>query len=137
MKTGNQFNSKYVLTVLTALVISCASTENAGVLPEDQLFVTRKYVGDFLGYSHSAPETFGGPHLIYIKTTMDSTSDKLSAYSKKCEFTANDRLYIRRTFHSEGGVFGTWMYQIENDSSVYYKVSEFEFEDKVLVQTWY
>ncbi len=126
-----------VAGLLMMMAASCASTENAGVLPEDELFVTRKYVGDFLGYTHTGPEAFGEPHLIFIKTTLNSTAENLSAYSRKCEFAEGDRLYIRRTFYSEGGVFGNWIYQIENDSSVYYRVSEFQFEDKRLVQTWY
>jgi hypothetical protein len=127
----------YKAGLLMLLAVSCASTENAGVLPEDELFITRKYVGDFLDYIHSGPEALGEPHLIHIRTTMNGTGDNLSAYSKKCEFVKGDRLYIRRTFYSEGGVFGNWIYQIENDSSVFYRVSEFQFEDKLLVQTWY
>ena len=123
--------------LLILLAVSCATTENAGVLPEDELFITRKYVGDFLGYSHTGPEAFGEPQLIYIKTTMNNTGENLSAYSRKCEFAEGDRLYIRRTFYSEGGVFGNWIYQIENDSSVNYRVCEFQFEDKILVQTWF
>ena len=116
--------------------ISCTITKKTGLLPEDQVLVTRQYVGDFIDYRHTRPETFGYPHLIWIKTTMDSTYGKISAFSKKCEFSTGDRIYLRRTYITPG-VFGYWVYQIENDSSVFYRVSEFQYDNKVLVQNWY
>jgi hypothetical protein len=127
---------KYGFILLMILVISCATTEKSGILPEDEIFVTRKYIGNFIDYRHTVPETFGGPHLIWIKTTMDSTYGKISAYGKKCKFSPGDRIYLRRTY-STPGVFGYWEYQIENDSSVYYRASEFQYDNKVLVQNWY
>lgn len=127
---------KYGFILLMILVISCATTEKSGILPEDEIFVTRKYIGNFVDYRHTVPETFGDPHLIWIKTTMDSTYGKISAYGKKCKFSPGDRIYLRRTY-STPGVFGYWEYQIENDSSVYYRASEFQYDNKVLVQNWY
>jgi hypothetical protein len=127
---------KYGLIILTILGISCATTQKSGLLPEDQVLVTRQYVGSFIDYRHTRPENFGDPHLIWIKTSMDSTYGKISAYSKKCDFSAGDRLYLRRTY-STPGVFGYWEYQIENDSSVFYRVSEFQYDNKVLVQNWF
>jgi hypothetical protein len=127
---------KYSFLLLMILVISCATTEKSGILPEDEIFVTRKYIGNFIDYRHTVPETFGSPHLIWIKTTMDSTYGKISAYGKKCEFSPGDRIYLRRTY-STPGVFGYWEYQIENDSSVHYRASEFQYDNKVLVQNWY
>jgi hypothetical protein len=127
---------KYGFILLMVLGISCATTQKSGLLQEDEVFVTKKYVGNFLDYRYSGPETFGGPHLIWIKTTMDSTYGKISAYSKKCEFSVGDKIYLRRTYYTPG-VFGYWVYQIENDSSIFYRVSEFQYDNKVLVQNWY
>ena len=123
--------------LLTGVLISCAtSKKSSSFLKEDELFITRKYIGDFGGYQDKGSQFFGGPHLIWIKTTRDTTYGKISVYSKKCEFSPGDKLYLRRTY-SASSVFGYWYYQIENDSSVYYKVSEFTNDDKVLVQRWF
>lgn len=118
------------------LGISCSTTEKSGLLPEDNIFITREYIGNFVDYRHTMPESFGDPHLIWIKTTMDSTYGKICVYSKKCEFSYGDKIYFRRTY-STPGVFGYWVYQIENDSSVSYRVSEFQYDNKLFVQNWY
>ena len=119
-----------------SLIISCNTVKKSSyVLEKDEFFVTRKYIGDFIDYCHTGPEIFGGTHLIWIKTTIDSTFGKISAYGKKCEFSVGDKIYLRRTYPNPG-TFLYWGYQIENDSSVYYRVSEFRFENKVLVRAW-
>jgi hypothetical protein len=105
------------------------------IVIEDQFLMTRKYVGEFLGFRHTGPETSDGPNIIWIKTSMDKTMGKLSAYGKNCDFTIGDKLYIRRTFYSPGDVSGYWIYQIENDSSIYYRLSEFQYDKKVYVET--
>jgi hypothetical protein len=123
----------FCLVVLT----SCATTKQSS-LQEDQLFLTRKYVGNFVEYRQYVPEKFGNPYLIWIKTTMDSTYGKISAYSQKCEFNKGDRLFIKRNYYSPGSAFGYWIYQIESkDNKVFYRLSEFQHESKVLVQTWF
>jgi hypothetical protein len=127
---------KHGFILLIALGISCATTEKSGLLPEDKLIVTRKYVGNFVDYIHAKPLNFGDPHLIWIKTTNDTTYGKISAYSKKCDFSAGDRIYIRRIYSSPE-VFGNWEYQIENDSSVFYRVNQYQYDNKVLVQNWF
>lgn len=124
------------IIVLLLFTVSCATTERSRLLPEDELFVTRKYIGDFLDSRHTKPESFGSPHIIWIKTTRDSVYGKISAYSRKCEFTVGDRLYLRRVYQATG-VFGYWMYQIENENDVWYKISEFQHDNKVLVQAWF
>jgi|WetSurSiteA1Bulk_404760.scaffolds.fasta_scaffold39213_2 hypothetical protein len=135
MKTSEM--RKLLLLVLSFIVISCSTAkQSSSLLKEDEFFITRKYIGDFIDYRHTAPESFGSPHLIWIKTTMDSTYGKISAYSKKCEFSPGEKLYLKRTYSSPG-MFGFWGYQIENDSSVYYRVSEFQYDNKVLVQTMF
>ncbi len=127
---------KLGLIVMVVLGISCATGQKTGVVPEDNMFITRKYIGTFVDYRLTGPQTFGGPHLIWIKTSMDSTFGKISAYGRKCEFTPGEKLYLRRTYYSPG-VFGYWVYQVENDSSVFYRASEFQYDSKVLVQNWY
>lgn len=120
-----------------SLVISCTTTNRSGsVLEEDRLYVTRRYIGDFEDFRHTAPPGFGDPHLIWIKTTQDSTFGKISAYGKDCAFNEGDRLYLRRKYVTPG-VFGYWIYEIENDSSVFYRVCEYQNDRKVLVQSWY
>lgn len=113
------------------------SKKSSLLLEEDEIIITRKFVGRFVDYRQTGPETNGGPNIIWIKTSMDNTYGKISAYSKKCEFSVGDNLYLKRKYYTPGGVSGYWMYQIENDSSVYYKVSDFQHDNKVLVETWF
>jgi len=129
---------KHILLLLFAsVVISCTpSNKSASVVEEDRLYVTRRYIGDYEDFRHTAPGRFGDPHLIWIKTTQDSTFGKISAYSKDCGFNRGDRLYLRRKYVTPG-VFGYWIYEIENDSSVFYRVCEYQNDKKVLVQSWY
>jgi hypothetical protein len=129
---------KKLFCLITSLVlIACgASHKSSSDLQEDELYITRKYIGDFMGYDYKGSRSFGGPHIIWIKTTLDTTYGKISVYSKKCDFSVGDKLYLRRSY-SASGVFGYWYYQIENNSSVHYKVSEFTDEDKVLQQSWF
>lgn len=104
---------------------------------EDKLFMSRKYVGNFMDYRQTGPKTYNGPNLIWIKTSMDNTFGKISAYGKKCEFTVGDKLYLRRAYYSPGGIFGFWVYQVENDSSIYYRLTDFQHDRKVFAETWF
>jgi hypothetical protein len=104
---------------------------------KDQLFISRKYVGNFLDYRLTGSKTYNGINLIWIKTSMEKTYGKISAYGKKCDFAYGDKLYIRRKYYSPGGISGYWLYQIENDSSIYYRLSDFQNDQKVLVETWF
>ena len=104
---------------------------------EDELFITRKYIGDFIEYSYVKPESFGDPDLIRIKTTMESTYGKISAYSKTCKFQPGERLYIRRFYFNRGGVWGDWAYQIESDNNKSYMLSQFQSGDKILDKSWF
>jgi len=107
------------------------------IVIEDEFLKTRKYVGEFLDSRHTGPETSDGPNIIWIKTSMDKTFGKLSAFGRTCDFTLGDHLYIRRIFYSPGDVTGSgyWIYHIENDSSIYYRLSEFQYDKKVYVET--
>ena len=102
---------------------------------EDELFITRKYVGSFLDYRYTGPETYAGPNIIWIKTSMDNVYGKFSAYGKNCEFSSGDNLYVKRSYYSPGGIIGYWVYQIENDSSIFYRLTDFQHDKQVLVET--
>jgi len=128
---------KLVYLAIVIIAGACSTTNRIASGPEeDMLFVTRQYVGNYEDYRHTAPAKFGEPHLIWIKTTQDSTYGKISAFSRDCQFSPGDRLYLRRTYVTPG-IYGYWMYQIENDASVFYRISEYQNDRKVLVQTWY
>jgi hypothetical protein len=128
---------KLLLLVLMGITISCSTTKKySSLLKEDEYYNTRKYIGNFVDYCHTSPEVFGGAHLIWFKTTLYSSYGKISAYSKECEFCPGDKLYLRRTC-STPGPFGNWSYQIENDSSVMYAVSEYRYENNVLARSWF
>jgi len=120
------------------LGISCASVNKTGLLPEDEVFVTRKFVGNFVECELNPPSSFGDPHLLMITTTLDSLYGKISAYSGKCDFSPGDRLYVRREYKTTG-VFGSWIYQIENENpvKVSYQISELLSGKKVLAQSWF
>jgi hypothetical protein len=128
---------KRVVYIFLLLLASCASTQQSGV-QEDSLILTRKYVGNFVEYRQHIPEKFGEPYLIWIKTTMDSTYGKISAYSERCDFKPGDRLYIKRIQLSPGPVSTYWEYQIESDdNSISYKLSEFQHDRKNLIRNWF
>ena len=126
-----------VIVLLILLSVSCVTTKRSS-LHEDELFQSRKYVGNFIEYRQSESKHFGDPNLIWIKTTMSGTYGKLSAYSKECRFTIGDRLYIRRVYLMPGGISGYWIYQIEsNDESITYRLSEFQYDNRKYVQSWF
>lgn len=129
---------KLGLILLMLAGISCSVTNKTRLLPEDQLFVTRKYVGDFVEGQINPPAYFGSPHILLITTTLDSLYGKISAYSRKCDFRKGERLYVRRIFQ-KSDVFGSWIYRIENESplKVTYQISEIRNGDKILAQDWY
>jgi len=128
---------KRAFYIFLLLLASCASTKQSGI-QEDSLILTRKYVGNFVEYRQHIPEKFGEPYLIWIKTTMDSTYGKISAYSERCDFKEGDRLYIKRIQLSPGPVSTYWEYQIESDdNSLSYKLSEFQHDRKNLIRNWF
>jgi hypothetical protein len=112
-----------------------SSKRSGEIVIEDEFLMTRKYVGQFIEFRHTGSEDSNGPNIIWIKTSLDKTYGKLSAYGKSCDFKTGDKLYLRRIFYSPGDVTGYWVYQIENDFSVYYRLSEFQYDKKVYVET--
>jgi hypothetical protein len=114
-----------------------ASEQTSGEVIEDELLVSRKYIGNFMDYRQTGPKDYNGPNLIWIKTSMEATYGKISAYGKKCKFSVGDRLFLKRTYYSPGEVSGSWVYRIENDSSVYYRLTDFQHDHKIPVENWF
>ena len=104
---------------------------------ENQLLISRKYVGNFLDYRQTLSKTEIGPNILWIKTSMENVYGKISAYGKKCEFLIGDKLYLKRTYYNPGGISGYWTYQIENDSSVFYRLTDFQHDRKITVESWF
>lgn len=125
-----------LFVILIILICSCSAVKKSSYLiEEDEIFVTRKYIGNYLDYRHTGPDTYDGPNLIWIKTSQDNLYGKISAYARKCEFSVGDRIYLKREYYNPGIVSGFWMFQVENDSSVYYKVTDFQYDKKVSTQS--
>jgi hypothetical protein len=99
----------------------------------DQFIVTRRYIGTFIDYCHTEPQIVGDIDLIWIKTTIYQTYGKISAYSNKCDFSVGDKIYLKLIYPTPENL-GDWVYLIENDSSVSYKVSECRYENNIF--TW-
>jgi hypothetical protein len=129
---------KLFLSVIVGIILSCSSLrQSQDFTKEDNLFQTRKYVGNYIDYRHTGYESFAGISLIWIKTSLDSIYGKISAYGKKCEFSAGERLFIRRTYYSPGEISSYWVYTIENEADIFYRVTEFQYDHKVYVDSWF
>jgi hypothetical protein len=127
---------KLLFLILMGLLIACSTLKkSSSLLEEDQLYITRKYIGDFLEYCHTGPQIVGGKDLIWIKTSVYTTYGKISAYGKTCDFSVGDKIYLKPVSSTTGDI-GNWVYQIENDFSINYKVSEFRFENNVFTRNW-
>jgi hypothetical protein len=125
------------LLMLVCLAVSCGTVNRASLpVEEDKLYVTRIYVGDFLGYKHTVSDANGIPDLIWLTTTNDSIHGKISAYSKECAFTPGERLYLRRAL-TISGKSQAWVYQVENSDSVNYMINEYQDHSTALVDTWF
>jgi hypothetical protein len=125
------------LLIVTEVFRPKKSKGTSALVVEDELFIVRKYVGSFLDYRQTGKESYGGPNLIWIKTSLEKIYGKISAYAKNCEFSVGDNLYVKRMLYTPGGISGYWIYQIENDSSVYYRVTDFQNDKKVFTETWF
>jgi hypothetical protein len=126
---------KLLLLILVSMFISCNTTKkSSSFIQEDQFLITRRYIGNFVDYCHTGPEIVGGKDLIWIKTTVYNSYGKISIYGKKCDFSVGDRIYLKPVYSTPDN-YGNWLYQIENDSSVIYRVSEFRYENNVFTRT--
>jgi len=127
-----------LLLMLVAIMASCSTIrKGTSRIAEDDLIITRKYVGDFVEYRHTGPENYEGPNIIWIKTTMENQYGKISAYGRRCDFAAGDRLYLRRIFYSPGIVSGYWVYVIENDGAVSSRATDLQHDREVFIKTWF
>ncbi len=126
------------LTFISLIVLaSCVTTQKSSV-KEDSLMLTRKYVGNFVDYRQHIPEKLGEPYLIFIKTTMDSTFGKITAYGDRCDFRKGDRLYLKRTELSPNPITTYWEYRIESDDNpFFYRLSEYQSDRKNLIKNWF
>jgi hypothetical protein len=139
MKITKDYIKLPILILLAGIIFySCGTAKRSFVkVQEDQLIVTRRYAGDYIEYRNTDPDDFTGYNLIWIRTTQDSTYGKISAFGKECEFSPGDRLFLRRTYLSPGGISGYWVYRIENDSEVSYRLTEYQHDRKIPVQEWF
>lgn len=128
----------FLCFLFTLILSSCATRVEKSSISEDEMVVTRKYVGNFVDYKLTAPSKLGDPNLLWIKTTLNSSYGILTAYGKECNFKTDERLYLREVFYTPGIISGYWVYQIENSTgSDYYRLSEYQNDKKVLVKDWF
>lgn len=129
------------MKILSFLILACTAVScitgnrSASLVEEDNLYVTRFYVGNFLGYQHTSADSKGNPDLIWITTSRDSIHGKISAYSKECLFTPGERLYLRRVL-AVNGKSEAWVYRIENADTVNYMLNEYQDHKKGQVAAW-
>lgn len=129
---------RILFIALAIMTVSCSTLKKpASGISEDELILTRKYVGDFIEYRHTGPENYDGPNLIWVKTSMENTYGKISAYGRKCDFAEGDRLYLRRVFYSPGITSGYWVYYLENDASESYRATDLQHDREVYIKTWF
>ena len=122
------------LLILTCFLVSCSTQKKSyTLLKENELFFTRKYMGNYVDHFYTGPEITASIPLIWIKTTIYANYGQLSAFSKECKFSPGDRLFLKCTYVTNGS-FGNWVYEIENESSVSYRLNEYRSEDRMLVQ---
>jgi hypothetical protein len=125
---------KLLYLVLLGVITSCNTTKKSSSnIHEDELLISRKYIGNFIDYYHTGPEIVGGKDLVWIKTTVYNSYGKISVYGRTCSFSVGDKIYMKPVYTTPGN-FGYWEYQVENDSSVSYKVSEYRFENNVFTR---
>jgi hypothetical protein len=126
---------KILLLLFAGTIFSCGTTNNLStIVQEEQMIVTRKYIGNFIEYYHTSPDLVGGEDLIWIRTSVFNTFGRISAYSKTCKFSPGEKIYLKPTSSTPDN-FGYWEYQIENDDSVSYKISDYRFENNAFVHT--
>jgi hypothetical protein len=126
---------KFLFLVLMGIFISCStSRKTSSLLQEEQILITRKYIGNFVNYCHTGPEIVGGKDLIWIKTTVYNTFGRISVYGKTCDFSVGDKIYLKPMYSTPGN-YGNWLYQIENDASVIYRVSDYRYENNIFTRT--
>jgi len=120
------------LLVCILILSSCASSRPP-LLPEDELVLTRQYVGNFVEYK-DIPQKWSYVNTMRIRTSTQTTQ-VLVVYGSKCEFKEGEQLYLKRDYTTRE-IWGDWEYNLENDNGTRYKICQFDFKDKILVQLW-
>ena len=140
---GFLFTKLYMLfpaLMLPVLILSCSTVRNTSMPVEEeggQLVTTRKFAGTFIEYRATVTEDLPKVEVIWIKTSLENRYGKICAVGKKCEFRKDDRLYLTRKHYSPGLVGGRWEYFIENDSTVVYRLTDYQSDKHVLTETWF
>lgn len=116
-----------LLIILSLLLLASCATTKPDFLPEDQMFITRKYIGDVVRCSE--PSRVNGNYITEIKI---NTGDLLQVYCRKCKFTTGDRLYVR--IEDLGDTFANSLVYVVESRSGTYRISQMEYGDKLLVQ---
>ncbi|HDZ40753.1 MAG TPA: hypothetical protein ENH59_03625 [Bacteroidetes bacterium] len=109
------------LALIITLLASCSVSEPG--MQQDQLMVTRKYVGNLIDHRRVKGEGLLDPDVVWLKTTMESNYGKIGIYIKgELKLNINERLYIRR-IHSDNPGIDQWSYFLEsNNGEVYYRL---------------
>ena len=136
---GNNFTymGTIQLLIIAETLPQYTDEKASSLVEEDELVIMRKYVGKFIDYRHTGPFADEGPNLIWIKTSMEKIYGKISAYGRSCKFSVGENLYIKRLLYTPGGISGRWIYQIENDSSVYYRLTDLQYDRKIFIGNWF
>lgn len=104
--------------IITVILCSCTVTSRIGI-QEDKMFVTRKYVGQYVEYRF-VKVRFIDPNICWIKTSLDSIYGKIPVHGKSIKYQAGEYLYLRRVyFNLPGNSGGFWTYLIESNNSRY------------------
>ncbi len=109
------------LIIVIAILSACSVSES--VMQEEQLMITRKYVGNLLDYRRVEGEGLLDPDVVWLKTTLESNYGKIGIYVKgELELDVNERLYLRRS-HADTPGINQWNYFLESNSGeVFYRL---------------
>jgi hypothetical protein len=109
------------LIITVAIISACSVSEP--VMPQEELMITRKYVGNLLDYRRVEGEGLLDPDVVWLKTTLESNYGKIGIYVKgELKLDTNERLYLRRT-HADSPGIDQWNYFLESNSGeVYYRL---------------
>ena len=109
------------LIIVIAILSACSVSET--VMQEEQLMITRKYVGNLLDYRRVEGEGLLDPDVVWLKTTLESNYGKIGIYVKgELKLDVNERLYLRRS-HADTPGINQWNYFLESNSGeVFYRL---------------
>lgn len=119
------------IIILLVILTGCSTIK---MLPEDELFITRKYAGDVISCEQIGTPRFGDAPMLRVFTNGSELSD-IVIYAKEADFKATGRVYI--ILNKRGTMTGdNLVYELESGSGKF-RICEFAFGSKLLTQTWY